>query len=222
MKKPIYSSLSNKELEKFRKENKKIKEEYDRYKESVSEKLKDLDLLIIQNEKIKKENEELKKKISKLTNNTNNQCEIIKHKESLKVESIKEQQISLLIKQRDYLLSIFNKLNSKIKKEFILSQLDEKYIDKEKTKEKLTNNIINLIYEGRKSIEKNFKIIKNSFEFIKNSKDANSSMNSFNSKSEADLIRRINDMLSIIRRKKEILKTKKNNTTYRAGINDKK
>ena len=54
------------------------------------------------------------------------------------------------IKEKDYLISIITRLTNlnsknKISKDIILSQLDEKNIDKEKDKEKLANDIINTI-----------------------------------------------------------------------------
>ena len=69
MKKPIFNN-NNKENEKLRFEYKKLKEEFDRYKESISDKLKDAELLLLQNDKIRKENEDLKNRlnISKMKN----------------------------------------------------------------------------------------------------------------------------------------------------------
>ena len=243
MKKPIYNGV-NKDLEKLRQENKKIKEEYEKYKETTNEKLKDLELLISQNEKIKKENEELKKKLSKINGVNNiNQSTTSKPIDKLKIDLLnKEATISLMSKQKDFLFSIITRITNlniknKISKEIILTQLDEKNIDKEKDKEKLTNDIINTIQEGKKNIitlntNKNNILAKNnlSFEILsnKNTKNLNSKNNKGNNsytnggdknnyKKEAELIRKLNEMLAIIKKKKDLLKSKKNNLSFRVG-----
>ena len=178
MKKTTYNG-GNKELEKLRQENKKIKEEFEKYKELTNEKIKDLDFLLSQNEKMKKENEDLKKKLSKINiNNTNtNQNMPQKPIDKLKIDlHNKEATISLISKQKDFLLSIITRLTNlnlknKINKDIILSQLDEKNIDKEKDKEKLVNDIINTVQEGKKNILNNNKnngfvnLSKNNFSF---------------------------------------------------------
>ena len=243
MKKPIYNGV-NKDIEKLRQENKKIKEEYEKYKETTNEKLKDLELLISQNEKIKKENEELKKKLSKINGVNNiNQSTTSKPIDKLKIDLLnKEATISLMSKQKDFLFSIITRITNlniknKISKEIILTQLDEKNIDKEKDKEKLTNDIINTIQEGKKNIitlntNKNNILAKNNFSFEimsnKNTKNLNSKNNKGNNsytnggdknnyKKEAELIRKLNEMLAIIKKKKDLLKSKKNNLSFRVG-----
>ena len=130
MKKSTYNG-GNKELEKLRQENKKIKEEFENiYKELTNEKIKYLDFLISQNEKNKKENEELKKNISKLNFNNNNQNLSQKPIDKLKIDlHNKEAAISLISKQKDFLISIITRLTNlnlknKINKDIILSQID--------------------------------------------------------------------------------------------------
>ncbi len=240
MKKTTYNG-GNKEYEKLKQENKKIKEEYEKYKELTNEKLKDLEILIAQNEKIKKENEELKKKLSK--NGTNvNQNTSLKSSDKLKIDlRNKEATISLINKQKDFLISILTRITNlnfknKISKEIILSQLDEKNIDKEKEKEKLTNDIINTIQEGKKINTNNNNrniynnLLKNNFSFEiltkknskiisgKNLRGTNNTNNEKNNyKKEAELIRKLNEMLAIIKKKKELLKSKKNNLSFRVG-----
>ena len=243
MKKTNYNT--NKEYEKLKQENKKLKEDFEKYKESTNEKLKDLELILSQNEKIKKENEELKKKLSK-TNNINNinQSFSSKPNDKLKIDLLnKEATISLISKQKDFLISIITRLTNlniknKINKEIILSQLEEKNIDKEKDKEKLANEIINTIQEVKKfnvnekknihfnnlskynfsfeiSINKNNKI--NSGKKIRGSNNQGSNNDKNNYKKEAELIRKLNEMLGIIKKRKELLKSKKNNLSFRVG-----
>ena len=155
MKKTSYNG-GNKELEKLKQENKKIKEEYEKYKESTIEKLKELENLTSQNEKLKKENEELKKKLTKNGGTVTTQNSSSKNVDKLKNDlRNKEATISLINKQKDFLISILTRITNlntknKISKEIILSQLDEKNIDKEKEKEKLTSDIISTIQEGKK------------------------------------------------------------------------
>ena len=243
MKKSAYSG-GPKEIEKLRQENKKIKEEFEKYKESATEKLKDLDNIISQNERLKKENDEIKKKLSKINNTNTSQNQSIPQKpiDRLKNDLYnKEATISLILKQKDFLLSIITRLTNlniknKINKEVILSQIDEKNIDKEKDKEKLINDIINAVQEGKKNLNsKNieFSLSKNSFSFeivmnrnskvnsSKNNRKNNSNNNNSNEKNnykkEAELIRKINEMLGIIKKKKELLKSKKNSLSFRVG-----
>ena len=245
MKKSNYNSV-NKDLEKLRQENKKLKEEYEKYKETSNEKLKDLELLISQNEKIRKENDELKKKLSKMNGGNNpNQSISSKSIDKLKIDlHNKEATISLISKQKDFLISIITRitnlnLKNKISKDIILTQLDEKNIDKEKDKEKLTNDIIHTIQEGKKIIaNSNQNSITNlsksnfSFEILskknskligsKNSKGNSSFLNGGvndknNYKKEAELIRKLNEMLAIIKKKKDLLKSKKSNLSFRIG-----
>ena len=249
MKKTTYNG-GNKELEKLRQENKKIKEEFEKYKELTNEKIKDLDFLISQNEKMKKENEDLKKKLSKINiNNSNtNQNTAQKPIDKLKIDlHNKEATISLISKQKDFLLSIITRLTNlnlknKINKDIILSQLDEKNIDKEKDKEKLVNDIINTVQEGKKNILNNNKnngfinLSKNNFSFeivintstnntkvisSKNNRANNINSNNRNEKNnykkEAELIRKLNEMLGIIQKKKELLRSKKNSLSFRVG-----
>ena len=244
MKKPI--NVLNKDYDKLKQENKKLKEEYEKYKESTNEKLKDLELLISQNEKIRKENDELKKKLAKMNGGNNaNQSITSKSIDKLKIDLYnKEATISLISKQKDFLISIITRitnlnLKNKISKDTILSQLDEKNIDKEKDKEKLTNDIIHTIQEGKKNIANtNQKSITNlsknnfSFEILskKNSKLIGSKNNKGNSsfmngggneknnyKKEAELIRKLDEMLVIIKKKKDLLKSKKSNLSFRIG-----
>ena len=245
MKKSNYNGI-NKDYEKLRQENKKLKEEYEKYKESTNEKLKDLELLISQNEKIRKENDELKKKLAKMNGGNNaNQSITSKSIDKLKIDLYnKEATISLISKQKDFLISIITRitnlnLKNKISKDTILSQLDEKNIDKEKDKEKLTNDIIHTIQEGKKNIANtNQKSItnlsKNNFSFeilskknskligTKNNKGNSSFMNGGvneknNYKKEAELIRKLDEMLAIIKKKKDLLKSKKSNLSFRIG-----
>ena len=245
MKKSNYNGV-NKDLEKIRQENKKLKEEYEKYKETTNEKLKDLELLISQNEKIRKENDELKKKLSKMNGGNNpNQSISSKSIDKLKIDLYnKEATISLISKQKDFLISIITRitnlnLKNKISKDIILTQLDEKNIDKEKDKEKLTNDIIHTIQEGKKIIaNSNQNSITNlsksnfSFEILskknnkligsKNSKGNSSFLNGGvneknNYKKEAELIRKLNEMLAIIKKKKDLLKSKKSNLSFRIG-----
>ena len=244
MKKSTYTA-GTKEFEKLRLENKKIKEEYEKYRESTSDKLKDLDNILSQNDKLKKENEDLKKKLSKINNINTTQIQNISQKpiDKLKIDlHNKEASISLIAKQKEFLLSIIIRLinlnmNSKINKELILSQIDEKNIDKEKEKEKLVKDIINTIQEGKKNLNiKNFEfngLIKNNFSFeivinknnkinsSKNNRKNNSNNNNSNEKNnykkEAELIRKLNEMLGIIKKKKELLKSKKNSLSFRVG-----
>jgi hypothetical protein len=245
MKKPYYNGV-NKDYEKLRQENKKLKEEYEKYKETTNEKLKDLELLISQNEKIRKENDELKKKLAKMNGGNNaNQSITSKSIDKLKIDLYnKEATISLISKQKDFLISIITRitnlnLKNKISKDIILSHLDEKNIDKEKDKEKLTNDIIHTIQEGKKNIANtNQKSITNlsknnfSFEILskKNSKLIGSKNNKGNSsfmngggneknnyKKEAELIRKLDEMLVIIKKKKDLLKSKKSNLSFRIG-----
>ena len=243
MKKTNYNGM-NKENEKLKQENKKIKEEYEKYKEITNEKLKDLDILISQNEKLKKENEELKKKLSRINGSNTNQNISSKSLDKLKNDlNNKESTISLILKQKDYLISIITRLTNlnaknKISKDIILSQLDEKNIDKEKDKEKLANDIINTIQENKKNIISNKNggyncLSKNNFSFEilmnrsskistgKNNRNNNSNNNNGNDKNnykkEAELIRKLNEMLGIIKKKKELLKSKKNNLSFRVG-----
>jgi len=245
MKKSNYNG-ANKDLEKLRQENKKLKEEYEKYKETSNEKLKDLELLISQNEKIRKENDELKKKLSKMNGGNNpNQSISSKSIDKLKIDlHNKEATISLISKQKDFLISIITRitnlnLKNKISKDIILTQLDEKNIDKEKDKEKLTNDIIHTIQEGKKNIaNSNQNSITNlsksnfSFEILskknnkligsKNSKGNSSFLNGGvneknNYKKEAELIRKLNEMLAIIKKKKDLLKSKKSNLSFRIG-----
>ena len=245
MKKSNYNGV-NKDLEKLRQENKKLKEEYEKYKETSNEKLKDLELLISQNEKIRKENDELKKKLSKMNGGNNpNQSISSKSIDKLKIDlHNKEATISLISKQKDFLISIITRitnlnLKNKISKDIILTQLEEKNIDKEKDKEKLTNDIIHTIQEGKKNIaNSNQNSINNlsksnfSFEILskknskligsKNSKGNSSFMNGGvneknNYKKEAELIRKLNEMLAIIKKKKDLLKSKKSNLSFRIG-----
>ena len=242
MKKPI--NVLNKDYDKLKQENKKLKEEYEKYKETMNEKLKDLELLISQNEKIRKENEELKKKLSKINGGTNtSQTMSSKSLDKLKIDlHNKEATISLISKQKDFLISIITRitnLNSKnkINKGKILSQLEEKNIDKEKDKEKLTNDIINIIQGGKKDNNKKYYTInlsKNNFSLeilpkknskligSKNSKGNYSNLNGGdteknNNKKEAEIIRKLNEMLVIIKKKKDLLKSKKNNLSFRIG-----
>ena len=244
MKKPI--NALNKDFDKLRQENKKLKEEYEKYKESTNEKLKDLELLISQNEKIRKENDELKKKLAKMNGGNNaNQSITSKSIDKLKIDLYnKEATISLISKQKDFLISIITRitnlnLKNKISKDTILSQLDEKNIDKEKDKEKLTNDIIHTIQEGKKNIAKTnqksiINLSKNNFSFEilskKNSKLIGSKNNKGNSsfmngggneknnyKKEAELIRKLDEMLVIIKKKKDLLKSKKSNLSFRIG-----
>ena len=243
MKKSI--NIVNKDYDKLRQENKKLKEEYEKYKETMNEKLKDLELLISQNEKIRKENEELKRKLSKI-NGGNNTSQNMSSKslDKLKIDlHNKEATISLISKQKDFLISIITRitnLNSrnKINKGKILSQLEEKNIEKEKDKEKLTNDIISIIQEGKKEINNNKYYIadlskdKFSLEILpkknskiigsKNSKGNYSNLNGgggdrINYKKEAEIIRKLNEMLAIIKKKKDMLKSKKNNLSFRIG-----
>ena len=245
MKKSNYNGV-NKDYEKLRSENKKLKEEFEKYKETTNEKLKDLELLISQNEKIRKENDELKKKLAKMNGGNNaNQSITSKSIDKLKIDLYnKEATISLISKQKDFLISIITRitnlnLKNKISKDTILSQLDEKNIDKEKDKEKLTNDIIHTIQEGKKNIANtNQKSITNlsknnfSFEILskKNSKLMGSKNNKGNSsflngggneknnyKKEAELIRKLDEMLVIIKKKKDLLKSKKSNLSFRIG-----
>ena len=244
MKKSI--NVVNKDHDKLRQENKKLKEEYEKYKETTNEKLKDLELLISQNEKIRKENDELKKKLSKMNGGNNpNQSISSKSIDKLKIDLYnKEATISLISKQKDFLISIITRitnlnLKNKISKDIILTQLDEKNIDKEKDKEKLTNDIIHTIQEGKKIIaNSNQNSITNlsksnfSFEILskknskligsKNSKGNSSFLNGGvndknNYKKEAELIRKLNEMLAIIKKKKDLLKSKKSNLSFRIG-----
>ena len=245
MKKSNYNG-ANKDLEKLRQENKKLKEEYEKYKETSNEKLKDLELLISQNEKIRKENDELKKKLSKMNGGNNpNQSISSKSIDKLKIDlHNKEATISLISKQKDFLISIITRitnlnLKNKISKDIILTQLDEKNIDKEKEKEKLTNDIIHTIQEGKKNIansnqNSNNNLSKSNFSFeilskknskligSKNSKGNSSFLNGGvneknNYKKEAELIRKLNEMLAIIKKKKDLLKSKKSNLSFRIG-----
>ena len=247
MKKSSYNSGS-KEFEKLRQENKKIKDEYEKYKEITSEKLKDLDNILSQNDKLKKENEKLKKKLSKIntTNTTQNQNLPQKSVDKLKIDlHYKEATISLISKQKDFLLSIITRLTNlnlknKINKDLILSHIDEKNIDKEKDKEKLVNDIINTVQEAKKNLNnKNIGfngLVNNNFSFEIvinkngkiNSNKSNKKNNSNNSnnnnpneknnyKKEAELIRKLNEMLGIIKKKKELLKSKKNSLSFRVG-----
>ena len=246
MKKSNYS-IGNKEYEKLKQENKKIKEEFEKYKEITNEKLKELESLISQNEKYKKENEELKKKISKISGTTQNQSIPQKPIDKLKIDlHNKEATISLISKQKDFLLSIITRLTNfnlknKINKEVILSHLDEKNIDKEKDKEKFANDIINTVRDAKKNIINNNgknigfnNLCKNNFTFeilanrsnkinsMKNSSKMNNSNGNNgndknNYKKEAELIRKLNEMLGIIKKKKELLKSKKNSLSFRVG-----
>ena len=158
----------------------------------------------------------------------------------------KEAALSLISKQKDFLLSIITRLTNlnlknKINKEIILSHLDEKNIDKEKDKEKFANDIINTVRDAKKSIINNNgknigfnNLSKNTFTFeilanrgskinsIKNSTKMNN-LNSTNGndknnyKKEAELIRKLNEALGIIKKKKELLKSKKNSLSFRVG-----
>ena len=117
--------------------------------------------------------------------------------------------------------------------------MDEKNIDKEKDKEKLTNDIIHTIQEGKKNItnsnqnnitnlsknnfsfeilsKKNSKLIGNK-NYKGNSSFLNGGMGEKNNyKKEAELIRKLNAMLAIIKKKKDLLKSKKNNLSFRIG-----
>ena len=243
MKKSI--NVVNKDHDKLRQENKKLKEEYEKYKETMNEKLKDLELLISQNEKLRKENDELKKKLSKI-NGGNNTSQNMSSKSLDKLKTDlhnKEATISLISKQKDFLISIITRitnLNSKNKfnKGKILSQLEEKNIDKEKDKEKLTNEIISVIKEEKKDFINNKYYIRHlskdnfSLEILpkknskiigsKNSKGNYSCLNGGggdknNYKKEVEIIRKLNDMLAIIKKKKDLLKSKKNNLSFRIG-----
>ena len=118
MKKSV--NVLNKDYDKLRQENKKLKEEYEKYKETMNEKLKDLELLISPNEKIRKENEELKKKLYKINGGNNtSQNASSKSIDKLKIDlQNKEATISLISKQKDFLISILTRitnLNSKNK-----------------------------------------------------------------------------------------------------------
>ena len=117
--------------------------------------------------------------------------------------------------------------------------MEEKNIDKEKDKEKLTNDIIHTIQEGKKNIMNSNQnsitnFAKNNFSFeilskrnskligIKNSKGNSSFLNGGgneknNFKKEAELIRKLNEMLAIIKKKKDLLKSKKSNLSFRIG-----
>lgn len=245
MKKSNYNG-ANKDYEKLKQESKKLKEEYEKYKETTNEKLKDLELLISQNEKMRKENDELKKKLAKMNGGNNtNQSITSKSVDKLKIDLYnKEATISLIPKQKDFLISIITRitnlnLKNKISKDIILSQLDEKNIDKEKDKEKLTNDIIHTIQEGKKNITNSNQnnitnLSKNNFSFEilskknsklngnKNGKGNSSFLNGGgddknNFKKEAELIRKLNEMLAIIKKKKDLLKSKKNNLSFRIG-----
>ena len=240
MKKTNYNI--NKEYEKLKQENKRLKEEYEKYKESTNDKLKDLELIISQNEKIKKENEELKKKLSKLNNSNNiNQSFSSKPNDKLKIDlHNKEATISLITKQKEFLISIITRLTNlniknKINKEIILSQLEEKNIDKEKDKEKLANEIISTIQDIKKYNINDHKNIGfkglaiNIFSFVilfnvnnkissgKKIKGNSNGNDKNNYKKEAELIRKLNEMLGIIKKRKEVLKSKKNNLSFRVG-----
>ena len=244
MKKPlnINNIINNKEYEKLRNEYNKLKLEFDKYKESTSDKLKEIESLLSQNEKIKKENEEMKKKLYKININTNT------YHTNNQIKYNKEAYISLLEKQKEFLISmlltVINlNIKNKINKDMILFQLD-KNIWKEKEKEKFVNDIINSIQENKNNIN-NTKIINlryrnnniknnnifsiNNFKFqilsskvpSKNNKINNFIHNNVNDKlkdkKELELLRKINDMLGIIKKKKDILKYRKNNLSFRTS-----
>ena len=215
MRKPININNigNNKEYEKLRTENKKLKEEFDKYKES----------LLSQNEKLKKENSDLKQILLHKTNT------------NLNAYQNKDTYISLLEKQKDFLISILITLinsisKNKINKEMIIFQL-EKNIGKEKEKEKfITNNkTINLRYNNyiNNNGKNNNVFVKNNFNFqILSNKvnkvifKSNKSNNSYyieklKEKKELELLKKINEMLNIIKKKKDALKNRKNNLSFR-------
>jgi hypothetical protein len=247
MKKPIFNN-NNKENEKLRFEYKKLKEEFDRYKESISDKLKDAELLLLQNDKIRKENEDLKNRLNKCT-------QIKTYDKNNHNFNSKDINISLLSRQKEVLivmlLRILNSNNkNKINKEKILYLLDEKNINKEKERVKFINEMIVSIQEGKKNniinlrykntniinnniSNNNYNLIKTNFSFqilnnkvnkilYKNNK-MNTSYNNINDnlrdKKETELLKNINDMLLIIKKKKNNLKTRKNNLSFHPGYN---
>lgn len=238
MKKPININNipNNKEYEKLRTENKKLKEEFDKYKESF----------ISQNEKLKKENSELK--------------QIIFHKTNINTNQNKDTYISLLEKQKDFLISILitlinSNMKNKINKEMIIFQL-EKNIGKEKEKEKFLNDVLNLIQDNKINLTNNNTNNKNinlrynnyinnngknnnayakinfNFQILSNKVNkvlskSNKSNNSYyangnekiKEKKELELLKKINEMLNIIKKKKDALKNRKNNLSLRTGTN---
>lgn len=247
MKKQTYNNQTIKDFERLKQENKKIKEEYEKYKEISEDKLKDLEFLSIQYEKTRKENEELKKKLAKASNNTN-QSILLKTIDKLKYDMYhKDSSIKILTKHRDLLISILTKLGCKknnISSEMLLSYLEE---DNEKEKEylinKIHNEIINIIKENNKKLNlKNMSITNYSFDIIYqnknkiisttikkniitnknccNSQNNNSEENKLsnnNNEKELELIKKINEMLFKIQRRKELLKAQKNTISLRLG-----
>ena len=239
MRKPININNigNNKEYEKLRTENKKLKEEFDKYKES----------LLSQNEKLKKENSDLKQILLHKTNT------------NLNAYQNKDTYISLLEKQKDFLISILITLinsisKNKINKEMIIFQL-EKNIGKEKEKEKFINDFLNLINDNKinfinntnnktinlrynnyinNNAKNNNVFVKNNFNFqilsnkvnkviFKSNKSNNSYYTNGNEKlkekKELELLKKINEMLNIIKKKKDALKNRKNNLSFRARNN---
>ena len=240
MRKPININNigNNKEYEKLRIENKKLKEEFDKYKES----------LLSQNEKLKKENSDLKQILLHKTNT------------NLNAYQNKDTYISLLEKQKDFLISILITLinsisKNKINKEMIIFQL-EKNIGKEKEKEKFLNDVLNLLHDDKINLinntnNKNINLrynnyinniygknnnvfAKNNFNFqilsnkvnkviFKSNKSNNSYYTNGNEKlkekKELELLKKINEMLNIIKKKKDALKNRKNNLSFRTGNN---
>lgn len=240
MKKQTFNTISTKDYERIKQENKKIKEEYEKYKEVTENKLKDFESISIQYEKAKKENEELKKKFSKSNTTNNNQNILLKTIDKLKFDMYhKDSQIKILTKHRDLLISILTKLGCKknyISSEMLLSYLEE---DNDKEKDhlinKLNNEIIDIIKDNQKKNKlKNFSITKYSFDINKNSNKNlsnnikknlaycsnvvnnyqnninNNDLGYSNEEKEIELIKKINDMLYKIQKRKEVLKTQKN------------
>ena len=225
MKKINKLNISNKEIEKLKSENKKIKEEFEKYKEVTYEKLKSFEFLNSQYEKTRRENEDLKKRLSKSPNNIisinqssnpSNQNYILKTPNKLKNDPL----IKILTKQREILISVITKIamNSKSNKQnsdIIMSYLDDNSNDKEK--------VINQIYSIiNKDLKKNFSdlVIKN-FNFQINTKINKklvlSDNQGENNEKEIELIKKINDMLSKIQKRKEYLKNQKNNLSNKLG-----
>ena len=202
MRKPININniTNNKENEKLRTENKKLKEEFDKYKES----------LLSQNEKLKKENDDLKKLINKTNINT------YQNKDAI--------YISLLEKQKDFLISILlmiinSNVKNKINKEMIIFQL-EKNIGKEKEKEKFVNDVLHLIQDNKISINNN--ITNNNNTKVINLRYNNYTNNNNNIKNNSIYIRN-NFNFQILANKvnKVLFKSNKNNNLNYINTNEK-
>ena len=223
MKKINNVNISNKEIEKLKFENKKLKEEFEKYKEITYEKLKNFEFLNSQYEKTRRENEDLKKKLSKSPSNINptnqnsnpsSQNYTIKTPIKLKNDSL----IKILTKQREILVSVITKIatNSKSSKQnsdVIMSYLDDDVNDKDK----IINQIYGIINKDTKKkfpdlTIKNFNFEINPKSYKKRVLEDNQGENN---EKEIELIKKINDMLSKIQKRKEYLKNQKNSLSIK-------